>query len=114
MRRALGKCSAREATRGAAMPSEALKALTQRVAELEAAFRGPEGALALLAGRVDGLEKRLVAERIKTVQEQETSKAQAKTEQLKKEILRTREVQDAQRSKELAVISQQATGDRTW
>ena len=43
------------------MPSEALKALTQRVAELEAAS-GPEGALALLAGRVDGLEKRLGAE----------------------------------------------------
>merc|ERR1719487_2072083 len=31
-------------------------------------------------------KKRLVAERIKTVQEQETSKAQARTEQLKKEI----------------------------
>ena len=57
--------------------------------------------------RLLGDKKRLVAERIKTVQEQETSKAQAKTEQLKKEILRTREVQDAQRSKELAVISQQ-------
>jgi len=52
-------------------------------------------------------KKRLVAERIKTVQEQETSKAQAKTEQLKKEIQRTKEVQDAQRSKELAVITQQ-------
>merc|ERR1719231_388000 len=37
-------------------------------------------------------KKRLVAERIKTVQEQETSKAQAKTEQLKKEIQRTKEV----------------------
>jgi len=52
-------------------------------------------------------KKRLVAERIKTVQEQETSKAQARTEQLKKEIQRTKEVQDAQRQKELAVISQQ-------
>merc|ERR1719230_1793174 len=51
-------------------------------------------------------KKRLVAERIKTVQEQETAKAQAKTEQLKKEILRTKEVQDAQREKELAVIGQ--------
>merc|ERR1719231_589289 len=57
--------------------------------------------------RLLGDKKRLVAERIKTVQEQETSKAQAKTEQLKKEILRTREVQDAQRAKELAVIAQQ-------
>jgi len=52
-------------------------------------------------------KKRLVAERIKTVQEQETSKAQARTEQLKKEILRTKEVQDAQRQKELAVIANQ-------
>ncbi len=52
-------------------------------------------------------KKRLVAERIKTIQEQETAKAQAKTEQLKKEIERTRAVQDAQRTKELAVITQQ-------
>merc|ERR1711907_685276 len=52
-------------------------------------------------------KKRLVAERIKTVQEQETSKAQARTEQLKKEIQRTKEVQDAQRQKELIVISSQ-------
>lgn len=52
-------------------------------------------------------KKKLVAERIRAIQEQETSKAQAKTEQLRKEIQRTREVQDAQRSKELAVISQQ-------
>jgi len=52
-------------------------------------------------------KKRLVAERIKTVQEQETSKAQARTEQLKKEIQRTKEVQDAQRQKELVVISSQ-------
>jgi len=52
-------------------------------------------------------KKRLVAERIKTVQEQETSKAQARTEQLKKEIQRTKEVQDAQRQKELVVIGNQ-------
>ena len=52
-------------------------------------------------------KKRLVAERIKTVQEQETSKAQAKTEQLKKEIERTKAVQDAQREKELVVIKNQ-------
>lgn len=52
-------------------------------------------------------KKTLVAERIKTIQEQETAKAQAKTEQLKKEIERTKAVQDAQRAKELAVISQQ-------
>ena len=52
-------------------------------------------------------KKRLVAERIRAVQEQETSKAQARTEQLKKEIQRTKEVQDAQRQKELTVIAQQ-------
>merc|ERR1719305_2093261 len=52
-------------------------------------------------------KKRLVAERIKTVQEQETSKAQARTEQLKKEIQRTKEVQDAQRQRELIVIGNQ-------
>lgn len=52
-------------------------------------------------------KKTLVAERIRTIQEQETAKAQAKTEQLKKEIERTRAVQDAQRQKELAVIAQQ-------
>merc|ERR1712124_195437 len=52
-------------------------------------------------------KKLLVAERIKTVLEQETSKAQARTEQLKKEIQRTKEVQDAQRQKELVVISSQ-------
>lgn len=51
-------------------------------------------------------KKRLVAERIKTVQEQETAKAQAKTEQLKKEIERTKQVQDAQRAKELAIIAE--------
>merc|ERR1712159_742350 len=44
---------------------------------------------------------------IKTVQEQETSKAQARTEQLKKEIERTKAVQDAQRQKELVVIANQ-------
>ncbi|MBE1276490.1 SPFH domain-containing protein [Enterovibrio baiacu] len=52
-------------------------------------------------------KKRLVADRIRAIQEQETSKAQAETEQLRKEIQRTREVQDAQRAKELAVIAQQ-------
>ena len=52
-------------------------------------------------------KKRLVADRIRAIQEQETSKAQAETEQLRKEIQRTREVQDAQRGKELAIISQQ-------
>lgn len=52
-------------------------------------------------------KKRLVADRIRAIQEQETSKAQAETEQLRKEIQRTREVQDAQRQKELALISQQ-------
>lgn len=52
-------------------------------------------------------KKRLVADRIKAVQEQETAKAQAKTEQMKKEIERTRAVQDAQRGKELAVIGQE-------
>ncbi|MCQ8200480.1 hypothetical protein NP568_24770, partial [Vibrio parahaemolyticus] len=50
---------------------------------------------------------RLVAERIRAIQEQDTSKAQAETEQLRKEIHRTREVHDAQRQKELAMISQQ-------
>lgn len=52
-------------------------------------------------------KKRLVADRIRAIQEQETSKAQAETEQLRKEIQRTREVQDAQRRKELAIIAQQ-------
>lgn len=52
-------------------------------------------------------KKRLVADRIRAIQEQETSKAQAETEQLRKEIERTRAVQDAQRSKELAIIAQQ-------
>lgn len=52
-------------------------------------------------------KKRLVADRIRTVQEQETAKAQAKTEQLKKEIVRTKAVQDARRIKELAIIDKQ-------
>ena len=52
-------------------------------------------------------KKKLVAERITAVQQQETAKAQSMTEQLKKEIQRTREVQDAQRQKELLVISAQ-------
>ncbi|MDM8547767.1 SPFH domain-containing protein [Candidatus Venteria ishoeyi] len=56
-------------------------------------------------------KKALVAKRIKAIQEQETAKAQAKTEQLKKEIERTKAVQDAQRAKELAVISQQKEVD---
>ncbi len=51
-------------------------------------------------------KKRLVAERIRTIQEQETARAKAKTEQLNKEIERTRAVQDAQRQKELAVIAE--------
>ncbi len=63
----------------------------------------PEGLLDELL--VD--KKRLVADRIRTVQEQETAKAQAKTEQLKKEIERTKAVQDARRIKELAIIDQQ-------
>ena len=53
-----------------------------------------------------GDKKRLVAERIKTVQEQSTSQAKAKTEQLNKEIQRTRDVGDAMRAKELAMIEQ--------
>ena len=52
-------------------------------------------------------KKQLVAARIKAVQEQETAKEQSKTEQLKKEIERTRAVQDAQREKELAIIMEQ-------
>lgn len=63
----------------------------------------PEGLLDELL--VD--KKRLVADRIRTVQEQETAKAQAKTAQLKKEIERTKAVQDARRVKELAIIDQQ-------
>ena len=52
-------------------------------------------------------KKALVAKRITTIQEQETAKAQAKTEQLKKEIEKTRDIQDAQRKKELAIIEKQ-------
>lgn len=51
-------------------------------------------------------KKILVAQRIKTIQEQETAKAEADTEQLKKEIERTKAVQDANRQKELAVIAE--------
>ena len=52
-------------------------------------------------------KKKLVGARIKAVQEQETAKEQSKTEQLKKEIVRTKAVQDAQREKELSIIQQQ-------
>jgi uncharacterized membrane protein YqiK len=52
-------------------------------------------------------KKKLVGARIKAVQEQETAKEQSKTEQLKKEIVRTKAVQDAQREKELSIIKQQ-------
>lgn len=51
-------------------------------------------------------KKILVAQRIRTIQEQETAKAEADTEQLKKEIERTKAVQDANRQKELAVIAE--------
>lgn len=63
----------------------------------------PEGLLNELL--VD--KKKLVAKRIRTIQEQETAKAEAKTEQLKKEIERTKAVQDARRIKELAIIGKQ-------
>lgn len=52
-------------------------------------------------------KKRLVAERIKTVQEQETAKAQAKTAQLVADIERTKAKQEALKQKELAVIAKQ-------
>ena len=52
-------------------------------------------------------KKKLVADRIKTVQEQETAKEQAKTAQLKEEIERTRAKQKALKQKELAVIHMQ-------
>ncbi|WP_353573210.1 SPFH domain-containing protein [Candidatus Albibeggiatoa sp. nov. BB20] len=52
-------------------------------------------------------KKRLVADRIKTVQEQETAKEQAKTAQLKAEIERTVAKQGALKQKELAVIAKQ-------
>jgi len=52
-------------------------------------------------------KKRLVAERIKTVQEQETAKEQAKTAQLRADIERTKAKQEALKQKELAVIAKQ-------
>ncbi len=52
-------------------------------------------------------KKRLVADRIKSVQEQETAKEQAKTAQLKAEIQRTIAKQEALKQKELAVIVKQ-------
>jgi len=51
-------------------------------------------------------KKKLVADRIRTVQEQETARAQSKTEQVKKDIARTKALSDAQREKELAVIAE--------
>lgn len=51
-------------------------------------------------------KKTLVAQRIRTIQEQETAKAEADTAQLLKEIERTKAVQDANRLKELAVIAE--------
>lgn len=51
-------------------------------------------------------KKTLVAQRIRTIQEQETAKAEADTAQLLKEIERTKAVQDANRQKELAVIAE--------
>lgn len=63
----------------------------------------PEGLLNELL--VD--KKKLVADRIRTVQAQETAKAEAQTAQLLKEIERTKAVQDARRIKELAIIDQQ-------
>jgi hypothetical protein len=52
-------------------------------------------------------KKRLVAERIKTVQEQETAKELAKTVQLRAEIDRTKAKQEALKEKEMAVIAKQ-------
>lgn len=52
-------------------------------------------------------KKRLVAERIKTVQEQETAKAQAKTAQLRADIERTKAKQEALKKKELVIIAKQ-------
>jgi hypothetical protein len=52
-------------------------------------------------------KKRLVADRIKAVQEQETAKEQAKTAQLMAEIERTKAKQEALKHKELAVIAKQ-------
>jgi len=50
-------------------------------------------------------KKTLVADRIKTVQQQETAKEQAKTAQLMEEIERTKAKQQALKRKELAVIA---------
>jgi hypothetical protein len=52
-------------------------------------------------------KKTLVAQRIKTVQEQETAKEEARTEQIKKDIERTKETQEALKRKDLAVIAEQ-------
>ena len=52
-------------------------------------------------------KKDLVAKRIQTIQEQDTAREEAKTAQIKKEIERRRLVADANRERELAVISQQ-------
>lgn len=56
-------------------------------------------------------KKTLVAKRIRTIQEQETAQAEADTEQLRKEIERTKAVQDANRLKELAIIAEQQQVD---
>ncbi|WP_303291557.1 SPFH domain-containing protein [Marinobacter sp. SS5-14b] len=52
-------------------------------------------------------KKDLVAKRITAIQAQETARAEAKTAQLEKEIEKARAIQDAQRTKELAIISKQ-------
>ncbi|WP_111497853.1 SPFH domain-containing protein [Marinobacter bohaiensis] len=52
-------------------------------------------------------KKDLVAKRITAIQAQETARAEAKTAQLEKEIVKARAIQDAQRAKELAIISKQ-------
>lgn len=60
--------------------------------------------------RLDDLlvkKKDLVAKRITAIQAQETARAEAKTAQLEKEIEKARAIQDAQRAKELAIISKQ-------
>jgi hypothetical protein len=52
-------------------------------------------------------KKRLVGERIKAVQEQETAKEQAKMVQLQVEVERTRSKQEALKRKDLAIIAKQ-------
>jgi hypothetical protein len=52
-------------------------------------------------------KKQLVADRIKAVQEQETTKEQAKTAQLRADIERTKAKQEALKQKELVVIGKQ-------